>query len=73
MANPNLQKLKGNADAAIDLSDATLTVTLKLSDGSGATLGTLTNDTIGTTPEDGFLSIDIAGTTYKVPFWADNA
>ncbi|KKN60922.1 hypothetical protein LCGC14_0527210 [marine sediment metagenome] len=35
-------------------------------------LGTLTNDTIGTTPEDGFINILMGATPAKIPFWYDN-
>jgi len=66
--------MKGPAvTQAIDLSDLKATYVLKATDGQGVTLGTLTNDTIGTTAEDGYLSINIGGTEYKIPFWADNA
>jgi len=40
-------------------------------DGSIQT-GTLTNDTIGTTSEDGYFVVNIGATSYKVPFWADD-
>ncbi len=72
MTTPNLQKLKGTATAGYDLSDATVTHVMKLSTTSGATAATLTNDTIGTTAEDGFLSFDVGGTTVKVPYWIDD-
>ena len=71
----NLMKLKGQAETLIglDLSDSSITSVLKFSDGNGATVGAFTNDTIGTTTEDGYISIDVGGTVYKIPFWADNA
>lgn len=68
----NIQKFKGSREVFVDLSEATVTAVFKLADGSGAALGALTNDTVGTTPEDGYLVINIAGTTYKVPFWKDD-
>lgn len=43
----------------------------------GAVNSALSNDTIGTTAEDGYLvvEVDIGGTltAVKVPFWLDNA
>lgn len=37
-----------------------------------AEAGALTNDTIGTTPEDGFINVLIGGVAAKIPFWYDN-
>jgi hypothetical protein len=34
--------------------------------------GTFTNDTIGTTVEDGFINILMGATAAKIPFWYDN-
>ena len=65
---------KGDAskDYAINLSEAKFTYTLKLADGQGATVGALTNDTIGTDAPDGYISIDVGGTLRKIPFWNDD-
>ena len=68
----NIVKYKGAKDNGIDLADAEITYTLKLADGEGATVGALSNDTVGTTTEDGYISINIGGTEYKVPFWEDD-
>lgn len=69
----NIVKYKGTKDTGIDLSDAVVTTPLKLSTTSGVTLAAFTTDVIGTTPEDGFISVDIGGTVYKIPVWLDNA
>jgi len=69
----NIVKYKGNKDVAIDLTEATVTGVMALTDGVSATVGALTNDTIGTTPEDAFITITIDGTAYKIPAWLDNA
>jgi len=70
----NLMKLKGQAETLIglDLSDSSITSVLKLSDGNGATVGAFTNDTIGTTAQDAYITIDIGGTAYKIPAWLDD-
>jgi hypothetical protein len=68
----NIVKYKGTKTDGIDLSSATLTNVMKLSTTSGASATAFTNDTVGTTPEDGFIKIDVGGTTYKIPFWADD-
>ena len=68
----NIVKYEGVKDAAIDISEATVTYVLKTAATAGATLSAFSNDTIGTTAEDGYLSIDIAGTEYKIPIWADD-
>lgn len=42
------------------------------SDGDGAVdIAAFSTDTIGTTPNDGYLKIVVDGTTYKIPFWED--
>lgn len=54
---------------------------VKIADGTnvntilkGTTAAALTNDTVGTTVEDGFLNIELAdGTAAKIPYWLDNA
>lgn len=38
----------------------------------GVTIGGLSNDTIGTTAEDGYIAIVVNATTYKIPFWEDD-
>lgn len=50
-----------DADAVIDFAAASSAVVL-------STFGT---DTIGTTAEDGYIVIYIAGSPYKIPFWQD--
>lgn len=43
-------------------------------DGKGSVaLATFSNDTVGTTPMDGYFVIKVGATAYKVPFWQDNA
>jgi len=37
-----------------------------------AETGTLTNDTIGSTAEDGFINIKMGATAAKIPFWYDD-
>lgn len=39
----------------------------------GITVGTFSNDTIGSTTEDGYIVIQVDATEYKVPFWEDDA
>ena len=52
--------------------DATATNVINLAAGAGGTESAFTNDTIGTTAEDGFITIVVNGSTYKIPFWADD-
>ena len=73
MSKTNIIKYKGTKRDWVDISEASVTNTMALADGSGCTVGTLTNDTIGTTAEDGFITITVDGTTAKIPFWYDNA
>lgn len=68
----NRIRLKGNKDTAIDLASGTLTTVVALTDGQAAFDDAFSNDTIGTTVEDGYIQIDLDGTTYKIPFWADD-
>ena len=53
-------------------AEGTITNVLNLGAGAGGTESAFTNDTIGTTAEDGFITIEVNGTTYKIPFWADD-
>jgi hypothetical protein len=53
---------------AVKIDDANTTAILR-----GATVAALTNDTIGTTAEDAYFRVEIAGTVYKCPLWADDA
>lgn len=39
----------------------------------GAVIGAFSNDTIGTTANDGYLIVKIGATSYKIPFWDDAA
>ena len=55
----------------IDASGATVTNALKLGTSGGAE-SAFSNDTIGTTAEDGYITIVFNGTTYKIPFWEDD-
>jgi len=53
-------------------ADVTATNVLSLAAGAGGTESAFSNDTIGTTAEDGYITIVVNGTTYKIPFWADD-
>lgn len=52
---------------------------VKIDDGSnlsnivkGGVESALSNDTVGTTVEDGYIVVEVNGTSYKIPFWADD-
>lgn len=74
---------KGKSDS-VDWNDLELEIAqVKVNDGTNQTAiyqggvnSALTNDTIGTTAEDGYLvvQVDISGTltNVKVPFWLDD-
>ena len=65
---------------SIDYNDLELEVKqVKVNDGTnavnivkGGVESALSNDTIGTTAEDGYIVVEVNGTSYKIPFWADD-
>ncbi len=65
------KKFAGHNDSG-NPTDVAYQFTVKTTASGGVQLGTFTNDTIGTTAEDGFIVIDVNGTEYKIPFWQDN-
>lgn len=65
-------KFDDSRTTILDLSEANGQTVLSLADGQGATVGTLTNDTVGTTAEDAYLSVTIGGQVYKIPAWLDD-
>lgn len=66
----NIVKYKGNKTDGIDLSEATVTNTLKLSTTSGVTIGSTMTISPELTPESGFITIDVGGTSYQIPIYA---
>lgn len=68
----NAVEIDATVTNAIDISGSTVTNAIKFADGQACSATAFTNDTVGTTPEDGFIKIDVGGTTYKIPFWADD-
>lgn len=79
----NIVKYKGNKDVGIDLTDAEITtgvdfngsgvtVAFEFADTEGAFDEALSNDTIGTTAEDGYIVVSVGGTQYKIPMWLDD-
>lgn len=51
---------------------ATSTIEVSADAMGGFTIGAFSNDTIGTTPQDGYFMVKVGATSYKVPFWQDN-
>lgn len=51
----------------------TSTIEVSATGKGGVTVGTFSNDTIGTTTEDGYFTVKVGATSYKVPFWEDDA
>lgn len=66
----DLLTLSGTVTSAIDVSGATITNLLALTDGEGATVGSMTAKSPETDAEAGFITIDVGGTTYEIPFYA---
>ena len=65
-------KYKTSTKDDLIAAEGTVTNVLNLGAGAGGTEAAFTNDTIGTTAEDGFITIVVNGSTYKIPFWADD-
>ena len=66
----NIVKYRGTKTDGIDLSDATVTNTLKLSTSSGVTIGSTMTISPETTAESGYITIDVGGTSYQIPIYA---
>jgi hypothetical protein len=56
-------------DNLIECTEGTVTNVLKLDSTTGATIGAMTVSP-EITPEDGYLTIDIGGTSYQIPVYA---
>ena len=65
----NIVKYKGTKDTGIDLSGATITTALKVADGAGAET-TVTSPVKVNANEQGYLTIDVGGTTYYIPYFS---
>lgn len=70
----NSIKLKAAKDDALDISEGTYSNAMKVNaDAAGPFVAAaFSNDTIGTTAEDGYLKINVGGTIYKIPAWLDD-
>lgn len=66
----NVLNLSGTVDNAIDASGATITSLIKVADGQGAVVGSMTAKSPESDAEAGYIKIDIAGTAYEIPFYA---
>lgn len=67
----NIVKYKGVKTTAIDLSDATVTNFVALTDGSGVTVAANgMTASPETAQEAGYITIDIDGTSYQIPIYA---